>query len=108
MASATYSLIRRAILMKQQVTAVYDGYVREMCPHVIGEKNGREQALFYQFAGDSSSGLGPAGDPSNWRCMPIAQLSEVAVKDGLWHTAPNHSRPQTCVGQIDVEVEYSE
>ena len=108
MASATYNLIRQPIAKKQQVTGMYNGYIRNMCPHVIGTKNGREQALFYQFAGGSSSGLAPAGAPDNWRCMPISMLSQVAVEDGEWHTAPNHSRPQTCVDEIDLEVEFSE
>ncbi|MGS1319406.1 hypothetical protein [Stenotrophomonas geniculata] len=46
---STYAIVRQAILDKHQITAVYDGYYREMCPHAIGEKNGKEQALFYQF-----------------------------------------------------------
>jgi hypothetical protein len=54
--SNTYNAIRNAIANKQQVVATYKGHVREMCPHVIGTKNGREQALFYQFGGTSSSG----------------------------------------------------
>ena len=44
-----YEMIRQAILDKDIVIATYDGHAREMCPHVIGMKNGRPQALFYQF-----------------------------------------------------------
>ena len=99
-----YAMIRQAIINKEQVFATYNGYRREMTPHVIGTKNGKEQALFYQFGGDSSSGLGAAGSPSNWRCIPISGLSDVETREGEWHTAPNHSRPQTCVGNIDKEV----
>lgn len=106
MPSDTYDQIRQAIINKQQVDAMYNGYYREMCPHVIGTKNGREQALFYQFGGDSSSGLDAPGAPGNWRCIPIAGLSSVTVSAGQRHTAPNHSRPQTCVDGIDTEVVF--
>jgi len=101
-----YDLIRQAILTKAQVFATYGGYPREMCPHVIGTKWGRVNALFYQFAGSSSTGIGPAGSPDNWRCVHIDQLEDVALQEGPWHTAPNHTRPQTCVDEVDVEVSF--
>lgn len=107
MSSGIFATIRDAIQKKQTVTAEYNGYRRVMCPHVVGwNRNGREQALFYQFAGDSSSGLGPPGAADNWRCIPLAGLRGVVVSDGPWHTAPNHTRPQTCVATIDTEVNY--
>ena len=107
MASHTYQLVRDAILNKRQVWGIYNGYARAMCPHTLGlSKKGEEQALFYQFGGESKSGLGSPGDPNNWRCVPLAGLSNVSVKDGAWHSAPNHTRPQTCVAQIDVEAAY--
>lgn len=101
--SANYSIIRAAILAKQQIVASYKGHQREMCPHVIGTKNGKEQALFYQFGGESSSGLDPDGSGKNWRCMPIDVLEDVVARAGAWHTAPNHTRKQSCVDEIDVE-----
>ena len=104
MPSAVYNTIKSAILSKKQVVATYNGHVREMCPHVIGTKNGREQALFYQFGGTSSSGAIVPNSPQNWRCIPIDGLSGVLVRDGSWQTGANHSRPQTCVDSIDVEV----
>ena len=102
--SSSYSVIRDAIVNKKQVLAVYQGFPREMCPHVIGTKKDVEQALFYQFGGESSSGLKPAGSPGNWRCMPISELSNVSSRAGEWHTGSNHSRKQTCVDIVDVEV----
>jgi hypothetical protein len=95
-----YSIVRQAILDKDQIVATYRSHGREMCPHVIGTKNGRRQALFFQFAGSSSAGL-PAG--GEWRCIPIDGLSDVASQPGEWHTL-SHSQPQTCVDLIDVEV----
>jgi hypothetical protein len=77
-----------------------------MCPHVIGKKNGREQALFYQFGGGSSEGLDAPGSTKNWRCIEIAKLSEVSTRKGQWYTAPNYSPKQKCVSEIDVEVGF--
>jgi len=102
----TYELLSDAIRNKRNVHAYYNGYYREMCPHVVGYKDGRQNCLLYQFAGESSSGLEPDGSPKNWRCVSIEKLSQVEIVDGKWHTAPNHSRPQTCVDQIEVEVSF--
>ena len=101
-----YSVVRDAVISKKQITATYKGYRREMCPHVFGTKRGRQQALFYQFAGESKTGLEPDGSPNNWRCIFLDELEGVASREGDWHSAPNHSRPQTCVDNIDVEVQF--
>jgi hypothetical protein len=98
-----YEIVRQAIIDKRQIIADYNGCRREMCPHSIGTKNGRPQALFFQFAGDSNSGLPPDGE---WRCIPIDGLSNVIARNGAWHTGINHSRPQSCVGDIDEEVVF--
>ena len=106
MATDVYDIIRQAILGKEQVIAIYNCHTREMCPHTLGTKDGRAQALFYQFGGSSSSGLGSDGSGNNWRCIPISGLTNVSTQAGDWHTAPNYSRDQTCVDVIDVEVAY--
>ncbi len=98
-----YALVRQAILDKDQIIATYDGHIREMCPHVIGTKAGRPQALFFQFGGSSKSGLPPGGE---WRCLEIALLSDVRALPGGWHTGAGHTQPQTCVDEIDLEVVY--
>jgi hypothetical protein len=99
-------MIRQAIIDKDVVVASYRGYIREMCPHVIGTKSGHTQALLYQFAGQSKSGLKPDGSAGNWRCLRIDELSGVAIKKsaGGWHTASNYSTMQTCVDKIDIKV----
>lgn len=103
----TYDLIQQAIEQKLIVVARYNDHVREMCPHVLGlSKSGRPQALFYQFGGTSSTGISPDGSPDNWRCIPLDGLQNVMLKEGSWHTAPNHSRPQSCVKTIHVEVVF--
>jgi hypothetical protein len=99
-AVVSYAVLRAAIAKRRQVVCIYDGCVRAVCPHVIGRKQGRAHVLVFQFAGDSNSGLPPGGE---WRCMAVADIRDVHVLDGPWHTAP-HSQPQSCVDQVDLEV----
>lgn len=102
-----YTIVRQAILDKNSISADYDDHHREMSPHVIGTKQGRRQALFYQFGGTSRSApISPIGSPDNWRCMEISGLRNVRVIEGVFHTAPIHTRRQVCVDRIDVEVAY--
>jgi len=102
------SILKQAISQRVPISAVYDGRVRLLCPHVLGQsKDGRYQALFYQFGGESSKGLQPDGSPANWRCLAVDKLFDItAVAARGWHTAPNHSRPQTCVRFIESEVSH--
>lgn len=100
----TYNLLKNAVLTKQQVIASYNGYRREMCPHALGLKNGKEHCLFYQFAGQSSSGPIIPGSEKNWRCIPVSGLMDVSAREGQWHTSLNHSKKQTCIDNVDVEV----
>ena len=58
---SVYEIVKDAIQNKKVIVASYDGHERIMCPHVLGTKKGRPQALFYQFAGSSRSGLSPDG-----------------------------------------------
>ncbi len=95
-----YQLIREATLARRQVVATYKGHRRELCPHVLGWKNGRRQALFFQFGGGSASALPTGGD---WRCIPVDGLEDVVVRTGLWHTGVGHQHPERCVDTIDVD-----
>lgn len=100
---SNFDLLKQAILGRKQVSAMYDGYPREMCPHAMGWKTGVHHVLSFQFAGDSSRGLPPSGQ---WRCMDVDGLTNVSVHDGPWHTGPSHTKPQNCIDQIEVEVPY--
>lgn len=95
-----------AIENRQQIHAHYNGLLRLMCPHVLGEKNGVMHCLFYQFDGDSSSRPIEPGSSANWRCIDIERLEGVEVVNGKWYTADNHSRSQTCVDDVHAEVDY--
>lgn len=103
MNSNAYDILRDAIINKRQVVCKYSGHSREICPHVIGMKNGRAQVLSFQFGGSSSSGLPPGGE---WRCMEVDRISDAQIRDGKWHTGDRHSQRQRCVDIVDVEVVY--
>jgi hypothetical protein len=66
---------------------------------------GQQRVLCYQYGGESESGLAPIGSADNWRCIVFQKLREVELVDGPWKTAPNHSRPATCVIEADIDAE---
>ncbi|RNJ51159.1 hypothetical protein D1O30_17695 [Methylocystis hirsuta] len=104
MPSVTFEAFRQAIVSKKQIVCTYHGLIREVCPHTLGyNQAGGEQALVFQFAGQSSKGLPPGGE---WRCLDLSQVNSVSARDGQWHTAPNHSLPQTCVARVTAEVSH--
>jgi hypothetical protein len=102
-----YGLIRRAVTERQPISALYDRLPRVLlCPHRLGRNSARQaRVLCYQYGGESSTELEPSGSLANWRCMKLEKFSRVEVLEGLWHTASNHSRPQTCVTDMDVDAE---
>lgn len=101
-----YSLVWTAVSNKQPIEAIYQGRVRLVCPHRLGRnREGRLRVLCYQYGGESQSGLQPAGSPSNWRCVVLEKLRKVKLVEDSWRTAPNHSRPASCVAEADVDAE---
>jgi hypothetical protein len=99
-----YRLVRTAVVSKRPIRATYHGRERWFCPHRLGRNHdGQIRVLCYQYAGESSSGLQAAGSPANWRCIAVEKLSRVELLEDVWRTAPNHSRPQTCVAEVDVD-----
>lgn len=103
MPTSTFDLFCKATAEKKQVVCTYNGYVRKVCPHAVGYKLNREQAMTFQFAGGSSKGLPPGGE---WRCLELSKVTGATIQDGPWHTDNNHSRPQTCVDHVVVEVDH--
>jgi len=102
-----YRLVRTAVTSRRSISASYGGRRRLLCPHRLGRNNsGQLRVLCYQYGGESGSGLEPVGSPANWRCIALEKLRTVSlVEAGIWYTAPNHSRPQTCVPNADVDAE---
>ena len=104
--SEIYAVLRRAVMARQPVTALYDRRRRVFCPHRLGyTREGEPRVLCYQSGGESKSGLKPPGSPENWRCIAVDRLQKVKPAPGVWRTAPNHSRPQTCVFKVDVDAD---
>jgi hypothetical protein len=101
-----YRLVWTAVANKQPIEAMYQERLRLFCPHRLGRNSaGRLRVLCYQYGGESRSGLQPAGSPENWRCVALEKLSRVKLVDDLWRTAPNHSRPASCVVDADIDAE---
>jgi hypothetical protein len=99
MPSATYALFRDAILREQQVVCSYDGRRRELCPHIIGKnRRGEEAVLAWQFAGESSGKL------PQWRCLRLANVRLAHARDGDWHEGSSHRSEQSCVSEIDLDI----
>jgi hypothetical protein len=101
-----YGLIWTAVANRQPISAIYKERHRLFCPHRLGRNRlGQPRVLCYQYGGDSESGLGPMGSAENWRCVVFERLKRVELLKGSWKTAPNHSRPATCVVDADIDAE---
>ena len=104
---SVWDTLADAIQNKKQVLATYDGLHREMCPHVLGYKDGQASCLFCQFGGESSRGIIPLSDPQaylNWRCLHLDKLENVSLRDGPWFSISRHTKAQTCVETVVAEV----
>ena len=101
MPSLTYKLFEQAMRGRQQVVCLYGGHRRELCPVILGHSQDQEKALTFQFGGSSSSGLPRGGE---WRCLWLAKVSDVELRDGPWLSGSSHSQPQGCVDVIDLDV----
>jgi hypothetical protein len=102
----THAQLRAAIIHRRPVAALYRGRRRLLCPHLLGwNRHRRLQVMCYQYGGDSESGLDPTSASDNWRCLAVENLSQVESLDGPWQTAENHSRPQTCIEEVELDVD---
>ena len=103
----SYQIVREAILARKNIAAEYKGHSRIMTPHTLGRKQGVEHCLCYQFGGESSSGLSLVpNSPDNWRCVFVSELRDLRVVEGPLHTCTRHTREQSCVDEIDVELTF--
>ena len=103
---AVYWAVYNAVKKRQPVSGVYHGLPRLFCPHRLGRNRKNElRVLCYQYGGESESGLGPPGSPANWRCIVLEELSEITPLPEPWQTAPNHSRPASCIVDADIDAE---
>src|ERR1700761_4280939 len=99
MPTANYALFRHAILTEQQVTCLYEGRKRELCPHIIGtNRAGEEVVLAWQFGGESS------GQLPQWRCLRLANVSGSRTRTGPWFAGGSHKTGQSCVVHVDLDI----
>jgi hypothetical protein len=100
----TYTTLAVAIQQHIPILADYNGQRRLLCPHAIGSKKGHTNVLCYQSDGGSNSGLSHPGSGSNWRCLRVDRLSDVEFCPfEPWATGGNHSCPNNCIDDVDVE-----
>jgi hypothetical protein len=99
--SEAFRLFHRAILERKQITCSYNGVRREICPHILGHTAGEEKALVFQFGGASTSR--PLGK-GQWRCLHLAKVSDIRLREGPWHTGSEHRKTQRCVETLYVDV----
>jgi hypothetical protein len=101
MRSHAYDLFAAAMAGQKQIVCTYNGHRRELCPVILGHSRGQEKALTFQFGGGSSKGLPRGGQ---WRCLFLAKVENVRLRDGEWHAGDSHTRPQGCVEIVDLDV----
>lgn len=101
-----YRLVWKAVAGKRPIRAIYRERPRLFCPHRLGRNHaGEHRVLCYQYGGESESGLAQIGSPANWRCIVLERLRAVELLEGSWKTAPNHSRPTTCVFEAEIDAD---
>jgi hypothetical protein len=104
MPSRIYALFAEAMTGRKQVLCTYNGYARELCPIILGHSHRQEKALVFQFGGGSSQGLPPGGE---WKCLFLAKVGDVELRDGPWHSGDSHQQRQRCVEIVDLDVNPS-
>jgi predicted nucleic acid-binding protein len=99
--SAAFRMFQGAILEQQQITCTYDGRYREICPHILGHSDGEEKALVFQFGGETRSKLPRGGE---WRCFRLADVKDIKIRVGAWHSGTRHRSAQRCVNSVYLDV----
>ena len=98
-----YELLLHAAACRRPVAASCDGLPRLLCPHVLGRKSGRLQALFYQFEGESKTAPQELIESEGvWRCLAVSKLVQVKLCAGGWHTGSRFGK-QTCIDEVDYD-----
>lgn len=100
MPSRTYQLFAEAIAARKPVVCMYQGHPRAICPVILGHSDGAEKALTWQFEGTGSKG--PVR--GQWKCLSLAEVSSAEITDGSWRSGREHRRAQSCVKDVDLDV----
>jgi hypothetical protein len=99
--SLAFRLFQDAILKQQQITCSFGGHYREVCPHILGHRNGEESALVFQFGSETASKLPQGGE---WRCFRLADVKDIKIRPGRWHSKTRHRSAQRCVDSVYLDV----
>jgi hypothetical protein len=99
--SAAFELLGRAILRRTPVSLNYNGVRREVCPYILGHTGGQERALVFQYGGSSRSRLPADGE---WRCLRLAEVSDIEFREGDWRGGSYHRTVQRCVDKVYLDV----
>ena len=92
MSSSNYQLISEAIHMRHPLQIRFGKYIRSICPHAIGTKEGVPVVLAVQFGGGGSEGVVTPEHPQ-WLCMPLYGISAIEPEQGGWHDGDPSTRP---------------
>jgi len=98
-----YDLMAGAILTRKPVVCTYHGARREVCPIMLGRKNGAACVLTWQFAGTNEQGDPVTGD---WNCLPLDEVSDVRVHDGPWYDGDSAPRPHARLDDVDLDAAH--
>lgn len=105
--SVEFDFIQVAMQSTRALGAIYQGRRREFCAHELGfDKQGQEKVLVYQYAGTSSKGdIAALPSKDRWRCLFVADLSDLVAIEYPWQTGPNRGAGNTCMDQT-IEIVY--
>lgn len=92
----TVALLARAIATCSQIEAVYEedsgDEPRVFCPAAMGTLHGDRNLLVLQISGESSSGY----EKGLERCLKVARLHHVRLREGPWFPVEGDIREATC------------
>ncbi|HVT51235.1 MAG TPA: hypothetical protein VHE77_06695 [Dongiaceae bacterium] len=97
-----YDLMAGAILTRRQVMCTYRGAPREVCPVMLGRKNGAACVVTWQFAGTNENGESVQG---SWKCLELDAVSDVRLHDGPWHADDGGRRPPAWLDDVDLDID---
>jgi hypothetical protein len=104
MTTAAYNQVAEAMRRLKAMTCRYDGHQRTFCPIILGDTEGEEKVLVYQVGGRTSKGQLVRPE---WKCFFISKMREIKFSDVPWQSGDLHRKAQTCVEEVDLDVNPS-
>src|SRR5215471_16395464 len=100
-----YRLVWTAVRHRQTNRSHVPAKTAAILPASTWPESGRTTAFLLPVWWRESERTPSHGSRANWRCVALEKLSRVKLLQDAWHTAPNHSRPGSCVSKPDMDVE---